>query len=88
MKRIFYLLLLLSSTSYAAGYNGVIYTWGYASVTNDILQAVKGTVTGIDDLVKSAMAIAFFIFAIKKATDSRVNPVLEFGKLAADVTII
>lgn len=81
MKRIFLILLILSSASYAAGHNGVIYTWGYASLMNDILQAVKGAVTGIDSLVKSAMAIAFFIFAIKKAMDSRVNPVMEFGKL-------
>ena len=80
MKRIFLILLILSSGAYAA-HNGVIYTWGYASLMNDILQAVKCAVTGIDSLVKSAMAIAFFICAIKKSMDSRVNPVMEFGKL-------
>ncbi|WP_051871020.1 conjugal transfer protein TraG N-terminal domain-containing protein [Campylobacter iguaniorum] len=80
MKKLFLALIVFSSGAYAA-HNGVIYTWGYASLMNDILQAVKGAVTGIDSLVKSAMAIAFFIFAIKKAMDSRVNPVMEFGKL-------
>jgi len=80
MKKLFLALVVFSSGAYAA-HNGVIYTWGYASLMNDILQAVKGAVTGIDSLVKSAMAIAFFIFAIKKAMDSRVNPVMEFGKL-------
>jgi len=81
MIKLFLALVVFSSGAYAA-HNGVIYTWGYASVINDILQAVKGAITGIDTLVKSAMAIAFFIFAIKKAMDNRVNPVMEFGKLA------
>lgn len=79
MKKIFILLLLFFSGILYA--NDVIYTWGYASLINDILQAVRGAITGVDDLVKSAMAIAFFIFALKKAMDSRANPVMEFGKL-------
>ncbi|WP_187648683.1 conjugal transfer protein TraG N-terminal domain-containing protein [Nitrosophilus labii] len=80
MKKII-LILLFATGSFAAGYNGVIYTWGYADVINEVMLAIKGIVTGIDNLAKAAMALAFFIFAIKKATDNRVNPVYEFGKL-------
>lgn len=80
MKKIL-IVLFFSIPAFSAGYNGVIYTWGYAPIINDIFQAVKGAVTGTDDLLKSAMAVAFFLFALKKAMDNRVNPVLEFGKL-------
>jgi len=81
LKKAFILSFVFVTISCAAGYNGVIYTWGYASIINDIFQAVKGAVTGVDSLIKSAMAVAFFIFAIKKAMDSRVNPVMEFSKM-------
>lgn len=81
MNKLFLTLIILSSGAYAS-HNGVIYTWGYADITNEILLGVKGVITGIDNFIKSAMAIAFLTFAIKKAMDSRVNPVMEFGKLS------
>lgn len=58
----------------------LIYTWGYGNIMNDILQAVKGMTTEADYIIKAAMTLAFFIFAIQKALSDKLNPVFEFGK--------
>lgn len=58
----------------------LIYTWGYGNIMNDILQAVKGMTTEADYIIKAAMTLAFFIFAIQKALSDKLSPVFEFGK--------
>ncbi|TQR40856.1 conjugal transfer protein TraG [Campylobacter sp. MIT 12-8780] len=58
----------------------LIYTWGYGNIMNDMLQAVKGMTTEADYIIKAAMTIAFFIFAIQKAMGDRTSPIFEFGK--------
>ncbi|EPR3147357.1 conjugal transfer protein TraG N-terminal domain-containing protein [Campylobacter jejuni] len=68
--------------------NHIIFTWGYGEVANDILQAIKGVTSGADYMVKIVMAIAFFIFAIKKVMDERISPIFEFGKMIFIMVII
>lgn len=58
----------------------LIYTWGYGNIMNDMLQAVKGMTTEADYIIKTAMTIAFFVFAIQKAIGDKTSPVFEFGK--------
>lgn len=80
MKKIIFL-IFFSTLTFASGYNDVIYTWRYTGIIDEILQGVKGVITGVDTLVKAAMGIAFFIFAIRKAVDNRVNPaVVIYGR--------
>lgn len=79
-----FLFLALSVSAFAATNipdDHIIYTWGYANLMNEILQAVRSAIGSIDFVVKSALALAFFIFAINKAMDNRNSPVFELGKL-------
>ncbi|WP_052043152.1 conjugal transfer protein TraG N-terminal domain-containing protein [Campylobacter sp. MIT 97-5078] len=83
-KLIFCNALLLFPASVFAATNipdsQLIYTWGYGNIMNDMLQAVKGMTTEADYIIKAAMTIAFFIFAIQKAMGDRTSPIFEFGK--------
>lgn len=82
MKRILLLILLLSPLLYGATpHNGTIYVWGYMDIMENILQSIKGMVMEMGGLTKIALGISLLIFTIKKAIDSKINPVMELAKL-------
>ncbi|SUX41055.1 conjugal transfer protein TraG N-terminal domain-containing protein [Campylobacter upsaliensis] len=83
MKKILFLILLSSPLLYSATpHNGTIYVWGYMDIMENILQAIKGMVMEMGGLTKIAMGIALLVFSIRKAIDSRINPVMEFAKIS------
>lgn len=82
MKRILLLILLLSPLLYGATpHNGTIYVWGYMDIMENILQSIKGMVMEMGGLTKIALGVSLLIFTIKKAIDSKINPVMELAKL-------
>jgi len=75
---------------FATSYQGEIFTWGYGELLKDILEAIRALVdnNGLGAIFKSAMGIAFLLFAFKKATDGRSNIAWEFGKMMLLATAI
>jgi len=59
----------------------IIYTWGYSETMYQVLLAVQGLVRHSGYFAKSAMVIGFFLFAIRKALNPGIHPIIEFGKL-------
>ncbi len=78
-----FFLFLFPVLSFAASYQGEIFTWGYGELLKEILEAIRALVdnNGLSVIFKAAMGVAFLLFALKKATDERAAVHIELGKL-------
>jgi len=81
--RLFLLFLIFTKLLFATSYNGEIFTWGYGELIKNILDSIRMIVSngGLATIFKAAFAIAFLLFAFKKAVDGKSSPVWEFGKM-------
>ena len=85
MLKTILLLMGIATLSFSAQQvpdSNLIYTWGYASLINEILQAIRGVVSESGMLFKTALLLGFMLIFIRKAFDSRSNPFFELGKLS------
>ena len=91
LKKILILAFILSSSLYAGGNNGTIYTWGYFSFIVATLNALSGVIaSGNDYLLKIAIALSMFLFTIRQATNPKGGSMLafEFGKFLTMITLM
>ena len=88
--RFLFLLLSFAVSLFATNYEGEIYTWGYGELIKNVLDSIHMLVngSGLASIFKIAMGIGFLLFALKKATDGRGNPAIEFGKFMLFATAV
>ncbi|WP_278824409.1 conjugal transfer protein TraG N-terminal domain-containing protein [Helicobacter pullorum] len=85
MRKFLFLFVFFGAVAFGATNvpdSNLIYTWGYASLMNETLQAVRGVIQEGNNLFKICLILAFIFMFFKVIADPKKNVLFEGAKIS------